>query len=58
MLTLLGAIALLVLGYFTYGRYIEKNFTIETDRPTPARRCGTVMILSRCRNGKMLLYSY
>lgn len=36
MLTLLGGIALLVLGYFTYGRYIEKNFTIETDRPTPA----------------------
>ena len=34
MLTLLGGIALLVLGYFTYGRYIEKNFpSIRKERP-------------------------
>lgn len=36
MITLLGGIALLILGYFTYGRYIEKNFSIEPDRETPA----------------------
>lgn len=36
MITLIGGIVLLVLGYFTYGRFIEKNFTIEPDRPTPA----------------------
>ena len=36
MLTLLGGIALLVLGYFTYGRYIEKNFSIDPERTTPA----------------------
>ncbi|OJF91411.1 carbon starvation protein A [Alkalibacterium sp. 20] len=36
MMTLIGGILLLILGYFTYGRYIEKNFSIEPDRPTPA----------------------
>lgn len=36
MLTLLGGIALLVIGYFTYGKYIEKNFSIDPDRETPA----------------------
>jgi carbon starvation protein CstA len=56
MLTLLGGIALLVLGYFTYGRYIEKNFAIETDRPTPAETLRDDPF--RWQNGKMLLYSY
>lgn len=36
MITLIGGIALLIVGYFTYGRFIEKNFTIEPERPTPA----------------------
>lgn len=36
MVTLLGGIALLIVAYFTYGKYIEKNFTIDSDRETPA----------------------
>lgn len=36
MITLVGGIILLVLGYFTYGKYIEKNFSIDPDRATPA----------------------
>ncbi len=36
MFTLLGGIALLLLGYFTYGRYVEKNFSIDPKRETPA----------------------
>ena len=36
MVTLIGGIILLVLGYFTYGKYIEKNFSIDTTRKTPA----------------------
>lgn len=36
MATLLGGIALLVIGYFVYGGFIEKNFGIEPDRQTPA----------------------
>ena len=36
MITLIGGIALLILGYFTYGKYIEKNFSIDPDRKTPA----------------------
>ena len=36
MITLVGGIVLLILGYFTYGKYIEKNFSIDPDRATPA----------------------
>ena len=36
MITLIGGIALLLLGYFTYGKYIEKNFSIDPSRKTPA----------------------
>lgn len=36
MITLIGGIVLLILGYFTYGRYIEKNFSIDPNRKTPA----------------------
>jgi len=36
MITLLGGIASLILGYFVYGKYIEKNFGIDPDRTTPA----------------------
>lgn len=36
MITLLGGIALLIVGYIFYGRYIEKNFTIDPERTTPA----------------------
>lgn len=36
MITLLGGIALLIIGYFTYGKFIEKNFSIDPSRKTPA----------------------
>lgn len=36
MITLLGGIALLIVGYFTYGKFIEKNFSIDPSRKTPA----------------------
>lgn len=36
MATLLGGIALLIVGYFVYGKFIEKNFQIEPGRKTPA----------------------
>lgn len=36
MLTLLGGISMLIIGYFTYGKFIEKNFSIDPDRTTPA----------------------
>lgn len=36
MITFIGGILLLVVGYFTYGKYVEKNFQIEPDRATPA----------------------
>ncbi|GMA47011.1 carbon starvation protein A [Tetragenococcus muriaticus] len=37
MITLLGGIGILILGYFFYGTYIEKNFQIKPERETPAK---------------------
>ncbi|ASE35371.1 carbon starvation protein A [Mammaliicoccus sciuri] len=36
MITFLVSIVLLVIGYFTYGKYIEKMFGVKDERPTPA----------------------
>mgnify|MGYP002720124935 FL=1 len=36
MLTFIGGILLLVLGYFTYGKFVDRNFQIEPGRSTPA----------------------
>ncbi|QZT37356.1 carbon starvation protein A [Halosquirtibacter xylanolyticus] len=36
MITFLVSIALLVIGYFVYGRYMEKVFGVDKNRPTPA----------------------
>ncbi|GIN69815.1 hypothetical protein J14TS2_02900 [Bacillus sp. J14TS2] len=36
MQTFLGGIILLILGYFTYGKIVEKIFGIKHNRPTPA----------------------
>ncbi|MFP4398453.1 MAG: carbon starvation CstA family protein, partial [Desulfonatronovibrio sp.] len=35
MLVLLLCIGLLVLGYFTYGKVVERIFTPDPNRPTP-----------------------
>src|SRR5699024_12855209 len=36
MITFLGAIALLLIGYFTYGKFVEKVFQPKELRATPA----------------------
>lgn len=36
MYTFLAGIALLIIGYFTYGKFIEKLFGVKDERPTPA----------------------
>lgn len=36
MYTFLIGIVLLVVGYFTYGKFIEKMFGVKEERPTPA----------------------
>ncbi len=36
MVTFLVSIALLIIGYFTYGKFVEKTFGVNTQRPTPA----------------------
>lgn len=53
MVTFLGGVALLIVGYFTYGRYIEKNFQIDENRQTPAEALRMDMILFLCQNGRM-----
>ncbi|MDO7267068.1 carbon starvation CstA family protein [Shouchella clausii] len=36
MYTFLGALALLIIGYFTYGKFVEKVFQPKAERTTPA----------------------
>ncbi|KAA9301969.1 MULTISPECIES: carbon starvation protein A [Aerococcus] len=36
MFTFLAGIVLLLVGYFVYGRFVERNFQIEPNRTTPA----------------------
>jgi len=36
MITFLASIALLIVGYFTYGKYVEKVFGVKEERATPA----------------------
>lgn len=36
MITFLGALALLILGFFTYGKLVERVFGVDSDRQTPA----------------------
>jgi len=36
MYTFLGGVALLIIGFFTYGKFVEKVFGVKEDRPTPA----------------------
>jgi carbon starvation protein CstA len=37
MLFFLGCVALLIIGYFTYGVFVEKVFGIDANRPTPCQ---------------------
>lgn len=36
MYTFLGGLVLLIIGYFTYGKFVEKVFGVKEERPTPA----------------------
>lgn len=36
MISFIGSLAVLVIGYFLYGTVVEKVFRIDTNRPTPA----------------------
>ena len=38
MISFIISIAVLILGYFTYGKFVEKIFGVDKDRPTPAIR--------------------
>ncbi|MBU2904000.1 carbon starvation protein A [Arenibacter algicola] len=38
MISFIISILSLILGYFTYGKFVEKIFGVEEDRPTPAIR--------------------
>lgn len=38
MITFIACIAALIIGYFTYGKFLEKFFGASSDRPTPAKR--------------------
>lgn len=38
MITFLVSICLLVVGYFTYGRFVERYFGVSAERDTPVKR--------------------
>ena len=38
MITFIACLAALVIGYFSYGKFVERFFGVSSDRPTPARR--------------------
>ncbi|SEA87576.1 Carbon starvation protein CstA [Thalassobacillus cyri] len=40
MITFIASIALLIIGYFTYGKYVEKVFGVNEQRMTPAYSNG------------------
>ncbi|MFG6120553.1 MULTISPECIES: carbon starvation CstA family protein [Thalassobacillus] len=40
MITFIASIALLIIGYFTYGKYVEKVFGVNEKRMTPAYSHG------------------
>ncbi|KGP72197.1 carbon starvation protein A [Pontibacillus yanchengensis] len=40
MITFIISIALLIIGYFTYGKFVEKTFEIKEERKTPAYTIG------------------
>lgn len=40
MITFLFGVVLLIVGYFTYGKFIEKMFGVKEDRATPAYTSG------------------
>ena len=56
MITFLIGVAILVLGYFTYGKFVERVFGPD-DRKTPALANPDGVDPSRCRTGKTFSFS-
>ncbi|MYL34741.1 carbon starvation protein A [Pontibacillus yanchengensis] len=40
MITFIISISLLIIGYFTYGKFVEKTFEVKEERKTPAYTMG------------------
>ena len=38
MITFIACLAALIIGYFTYGKFVERFFGVSSARPTPAKR--------------------
>ena len=36
MMSFFGALIILIVGYLTYGRWVDKHFGVDPNRPTPA----------------------
>ena len=52
MITFITAILLLVIGYFVYGKIVERYLDVDPSRKTPAYERLTGLILLRFRLGK------
>ena len=49
MLWFFFCVAILILGYFIYGKIIEKIFVINSKRQTPAYQIMMVWIICQCQ---------
>lgn len=57
MFTYLISVSLLILAYFTYGKYLERNFGID-DRPTPVTTHGDGVDFVPIKWGRALLIQF
>lgn len=52
MLLFVVGLLILVIGYFTYGKFVERILAPD-DRPTPAKRITTASTIWNCRTGRI-----
>ena len=38
MITFIACLSALIIGYLTYGKFVERFFGVSSSRPTPAKR--------------------
>ena len=58
MITFVCCLIALIVGYFVYGKFIERIFGIDAKRQTPAYTHQDAWIIFRCQLGKSLWSSF
>lgn len=58
MISFFVSIAILVLAYFVYGRFVERQFGVDSKRPTPAITKNDGVDFVPLKNGKIFLIQF